>query len=191
MSYLNREERRETILQAAMQVALNEGFPAMTVRNIAAAAGIAAGQVHHHFTSSGELKAQAFVRLIGEMLELSRRDGGASWCEQLFAMLCSEEGQLEPYVRLWRQGQLLADSDTEMKSAYVLTMSMWHEEVVRLIDAGRAAGEFQIRDRAENIAWRLIALVCGLDGIYVLGMPEVDDAAFRQHIEHVIALELR
>lgn len=35
MSYLNRDERREVILQAAMRVALEEGFTAMTVRRIA------------------------------------------------------------------------------------------------------------------------------------------------------------
>lgn len=35
MSYLNRDERREVILQAAMRVALEEGFTAMTVRRLA------------------------------------------------------------------------------------------------------------------------------------------------------------
>lgn len=35
MSYLNRDERREVILQAAMRVALEEGLSGMTVRRIA------------------------------------------------------------------------------------------------------------------------------------------------------------
>ncbi|EAM3202061.1 TetR family transcriptional regulator, partial [Salmonella enterica] len=38
MSYLNRDERRKVILQAAMRVALAEGFTAMTVRRIASEA---------------------------------------------------------------------------------------------------------------------------------------------------------
>ena len=54
MGYLTRDERREEILQAAMRVALAEGFSAMTVRRIASEAGVATGQVHHHFTSGGE-----------------------------------------------------------------------------------------------------------------------------------------
>ena len=53
MSYLNRDARREVIVQAAMRVALQGGFSAMTVRNIAAEAGVSAGQLHHHFTSAG------------------------------------------------------------------------------------------------------------------------------------------
>jgi AcrR family transcriptional regulator len=190
MSYLNREERRETIMQAAIDVALEEGFSAMTVRNIASRAGVAAGQVHHHFTSSGELKSQAFVRVIREMMALPLVPENATWRERLFSVLGSEDRRLEPYIRLWRQAQLLADSDPEIKDAYLLTMSLWHGEAVRLILAGQQAGEFTLSDSAENIAWRLIALVCGLDGIYVLGMPEVDDAAFSRHLKQSINLEL-
>lgn len=44
MAYLNREQRREMILQAAMHVALNEGFSAMTVRRIATEAQTSTGQ---------------------------------------------------------------------------------------------------------------------------------------------------
>lgn len=190
MSYLNREQRRETIMQAAMRVALEEGFTAMTVRHIASHAGIAAGQVHHHFTSAGALKSQAFVRLIREMLDLPLVRENASWREKLFSMLGSEDGRLEPYIRLWRQAQLLADSDPDIKAAYLLTINMWHAETVKLITAGQEAGEFARRDSAANIAWRLIALVCGLDGIYVLGMVDVDDTAFRHHLNTQIALEL-
>ena len=43
MGYLTRDERREEILQAAMRVALAEGFSAMTVRRIASEAGVATG----------------------------------------------------------------------------------------------------------------------------------------------------
>jgi hypothetical protein len=45
-------------------------------------------------------------------------------------------------------------------------------------------------DRAENIAWRLIGLVCGLDGMYILNMPEMDEAAFNHHLDTLITLEL-
>ena len=79
MSYLNRDERREVILQAAMRVALEEGFTAMTVRRIATEAQVSTGQVHHHFTSAGELKSLAFVQLIRTLLDaelVSAKSGG-------------------------------------------------------------------------------------------------------------------
>lgn len=190
MSYLNREARRETIMRAAMDVALQEGLTAMTVRHIAAQAGVATGQVHHHFASAGELKSEAFIRLIREMMDIQALGPQASWQERLFSLLGSEDGRLEPYIRLWRQAQLLADGDAELRRAYTLTMTLWHDEVVSTIEGGRRAGEFMPRDSIKNIAWRLIALVCGLDGIYLLGLTDIDDAAFRQHIEYIIQREL-
>ncbi|MCU6425550.1 TetR family transcriptional regulator [Enterobacter sichuanensis] len=190
MRYLSKDERREAILQAAMRVALAEGLTAMTVRRIAAEAGVATGQVHHHFTSGGELKSLAFVRLIRALLDADVVGENASWRERLHAMLGSEDGGFEPYIRLWREAQLLASRDADIKSAYVMTMEMWHQETVAIIRAGAEANAFTLTDRPENIAWRLIGLVCGLDGMYVLNMPEMDDAAFNQHLDKLISLEL-
>ncbi|MCI1899656.1 MAG: TetR family transcriptional regulator [Enterobacter sp.] len=190
MTYLSKDERREAILQAAMRVALNEGFTGMTVRRIAAEANVAAGQVHHHFASIGELKSQSFIHLIRALLDAEVVPETASWRERLHGMLGSDEGGLEPYIRLWREAQFLATRDPEIKGAYVLTMEMWHQETVAIIRAGAADNVFILKDRPEDIAWRLIGLVCGLDGIYVLNMPDMDDDAFNSHLDKSISLEL-
>ncbi len=190
MSYLSKDERREEILQAAMRVALSEGFTGMTVRRIATEAKVATGQVHHHFASAGELKSQAFIRLIRALLDADVVAENASWRERLHAMLGSDDRSFEPYIRLWREAQLLATRDIEIKGAYVLTMEMWHQETVAIIRAGEQANAFRLKDSAENIAWRLIGLVCGLDGLYVLSMPEMDDGAFNRHLNTLITLEL-
>ncbi|MFP2307084.1 TetR family transcriptional regulator [Citrobacter braakii] len=190
MSYLNRDERREVILQAAMRVALEEGFTAMTVRRIATEAQVSTGQVHHHFTSAGELKSLAFVQLIRTLLDAEQISDNASFRERLHAMLGSEDGGFEPYIKLWREAQVLADKDPEIKSAYLLTMRMWHEETAAIITQGQSAGEFSAIPDAAEVAWRLIALVCGLDGIYVLGIEEMADPAFERHLDRMITLEL-
>jgi AcrR family transcriptional regulator len=190
MSYLNRDERREVILQAAMRVALEEGFTAMTVRRIATEAQVSTGQVHHHFTSAGELKSLAFVQLIRTLLDAELVSANASFRERLHAMLGSEDGGFEPYIKLWREAQVLADKDPEIKSAYLLTMRMWHEETAAIIAQGQKAGEFSPGPDATDVAWRLIALVCGLDGIYVLGIEEMADPAFERHLDRMITLEL-
>lgn len=190
MSYLNRDERREVILQAAMRVALEEGFTAMTVRRIATEAQVSTGQVHHHFTSAGELKSLAFVQLIRTLLDAEQVSDNASFRERLHAMLGSEDGGFEPYIKLWREAQVLANKDPEIKSAYLLTMRMWHEETAAIITQGQSAGEFSAIPDAAEVAWRLIALVCGLDGIYVLGIEEMADPAFERHLDRMITLEL-
>lgn len=190
MSYLNRDERREVILQAAMRVALEEGFSAMTVRRIAAEAHVATGQLHHHFASAGELKSQAFVRLIRTLLDAELVSEDASFRERLHAMLGSEDGGLEPYIKLWREAQVVAGKDPEIKSAYLLTMRMWHEETANIITQGQKSGEFSSTPDAADVAWRLIALVCGLDGMYILGIEEMADPAFDRHLDRMITQEL-
>ena len=190
MRYLSKDERREEILHAAMRVALSEGFTSMTVRRIATEANVAAGQVHHHFASAGELKSQAFIHLIRDLLDADVVPPDASWREKLHAMLGSDDRHFEPYVRLWREAQILADRDEEIKGAYILTMEMWHQETVAIIQAGAAEHAFTLNDTPENIAWRLIGLVCGLDGIYMLNIAGMDEAAFNKHLHKVISLEL-
>ncbi|MCY2011958.1 TetR family transcriptional regulator [Klebsiella pneumoniae] len=190
MHYLQRDARREGIMQAAMRLALRGGFAAMTVRQIAREAHVAAGQLHHHFTSIGELKAQVFIRLIREMLDMPLVAEDASWRERLFSMIGSEDGRLEPYIRLWREGQVLADSDPDIKAAHLLTMNMWHAETVAIIEQGLASGEFRSAEPAADIAWRFIALVCGLDGIYALDAQALDEAAFSRYVNKMITLEL-
>lgn len=144
MRYLSKDERREEILQAAMRVALTEGFAAMTVRRIATEAGVATGQLHHHFASAGELKSLAFVRLIRDLLDAEIVGENAGWRERLHAMLGSDDGGFEPYIRLWREAQILASRDSDIKGAYVLTMEMWHQETVAIIRAGAEANAFTL-----------------------------------------------
>ena len=136
-------------MQAAMRLALRGGFAAMTVRQIAREAEVAAGQLHHHFSSIGELKSQVFIRLIREMLDMPLVAEDASWRERLFSMIGSEDGRL-----------------------------------------GLACGEFHSSEPPADIAWRFIALVCGLDGIYALGTQALDDAAFSRYLNKMITMEL-
>jgi hypothetical protein len=87
---------------------------AMTVRQIAREAGgrrATAPPLHLHRRA----EAQVFIRLIREMLDMPLVAEDASWRERLFSMIGSEDGRLEPYIRLWREGQVLADSDRTSK----------------------------------------------------------------------------
>ena len=146
-------------MQAAMRLALRGGFSAMTVRQIAREAQVAAGQLHHHFASIGELKSQVFIRLIREMLDMPLVAEDASWRERLFSMIGSEDGRLEPYIRLWREGQVLADSDPDIKAAYLLTMTMWHAGPWRSLSRASPAVSF-IRPSRRRISPGVLSPWC-------------------------------
>jgi len=114
MAYLNRDQRREMILQAAMQIALAEGFTAMTVRRIATEAQTSTGQVHHHFSSASHLKAEAFLKLMEQLDAIEQTLKTTSQFQRLFILLGAENiDRLQPYLRLWNEAELLIEQDAE------------------------------------------------------------------------------
>lgn len=191
MAYLNRDQRREMILQAAMQVALAEGFTAMTVRRIATEAQTSTGQVHHHFSSTSHLKAEAFLKLMEQLDEIEQTLQTTSQFQRHFILLGAENiDRLQPYLRLWNEAELLIEQDIEIQKAYNLAMQSWHETIVQAIECGQKEGEFKNRSNSTDIAWRLIAFVCGLEGIYKLGLQGLVEEDFKRHTEAIIRLEL-
>lgn len=191
MAYLNREQRREMILQAAMHVALNEGFSAMTVRRIATEAQTSTGQVHHHFASNSHLKAEAFIKLMQQLDEIEDQVNTVNYLQRVSLLLgCENIEKIQPYLRLWNEAEILIDQDSEIKHAYNLAMQDWHRSIVRMINEGKNQGEFNFESDSQDIAWRLIAFVCGLEGIYKLGLNGLNDADFKRHTEAILQAEL-
>ncbi|MGB5885913.1 MAG: TetR family transcriptional regulator [Acinetobacter venetianus] len=191
MAYLNREQRREMILQAAMHVALNEGFSAMTVRRIATEAQTSTGQVHHHFVSNSHLKAEAFIKLMQQLDEIEDQVNTVNYLQRVSLLLgCENIEQIQPYLRLWNEAEILIDQDSEIKHAYNLAMQDWHRSIVRMINEGKNQDEFNFESDSQDIAWRLIAFVCGLEGIYKLGLNGLNDADFKRHTEAILQAEL-
>ncbi|OTG83641.1 TetR family transcriptional regulator [Acinetobacter sp. ANC 4648] len=193
MHYLNREQRREMILNAAKQLALNEGFNAMTVRRIATEANVSTGQVHHHFASSSHLKAEVFIELMDQLNAIENQVVTTTWYERISLLLgCENITQVQPYLRLWNEAEVLIHQDEEIKKAYNMTMERWHQIIVTLIEQGIAQNEFKILSTTtiQDVAWRLIAFVCGLEGIFQLGLKGLTENMFKQHTEMMIRLEL-
>lgn len=60
MAYLARAERRRSIVEAAAAVVARDGLSAVTARTVAEQLGGSQGQIHHHFSSTDELAAEAW-----------------------------------------------------------------------------------------------------------------------------------
>lgn len=193
MNYLNREQRRTMILDAAKRVALLEGLNGLTVRRIAAEAQVSTGQVHHHFQSSSHLKAEVFIELMNQLDQVEDQITTNSSLDRLFLLLGIENiEQTQPYLRLWNEAEILIDQDQEIKKAYNVTMEQWHNSLVATIEQGIIQQEFKVStaSSSQDIAWRLIAFVCGLEGIYQLGLKGLDQHSFKHHVEMVLKMEL-
>jgi TetR/AcrR family transcriptional regulator, regulator of cefoperazone and chloramphenicol sensitivity len=105
------------IRETAMWLFADRGAAAVTVREIAAAAGVSASLVMHHYGSKDGLKnavdrrAVAFFEdMIGEFARLGEEGGSASLAELFAARLDSEPVMMEYIRRLLLDGGEAADA---------------------------------------------------------------------------------
>jgi AcrR family transcriptional regulator len=92
---LSRQERREQLIQTALQIFSQKGFRGTTTKEIAQAAGINEALVFHHFTNKDELYAAILESKTaqadaGEFLEEMRRHAERRDDEALFRALAAK-----------------------------------------------------------------------------------------------------
>lgn len=167
MAYLCKQERRATLLAAAARIARCEGLAATTVRRVAQEAGVATGQVHHHFSSASELRAQAYaqvMKMLKDKLHETCQTLTASERLKLFLIDPQDEESLMA-IPLWHEAMLMTEQQPLMKAAFADSVADWHQLVSEAIEFGRERKEFVAGDSATHIAWRLIGLSSSMDAM--------------------------
>ncbi len=199
MSYLNREERRAMILDAAKALILKEGILSFTARKLSAYAQVSVGQIHHHFSSLTELKIEVFLSLMDRMNDIHRFAQTDKWQEKLYLSLgIGNPDELKPYMKIYNEVLVLMDKDDAYKSAFALATQRWHDSLTQLIHQGQEQGSIQLAadKNIADIAWRLIALIVGLDSLLSLNnYTKTQAIAISQdnanrYIEQLISYEL-
>lgn len=185
MSYLSRDVRRQMILETAVKVAYEEGLSAMTVRRVAQEAEIAIGQIHHHFSSASDLKAEAFKLSVDQALKHMYDAGikeNASCLDMLHWCLFVENHEdAHHYSKLWKEAEVYSFHDETMRKAFGMVVRQWHEAIMNLLEKGASNGEFKYTRPKELIAWDFIAYSHGLDGILSLG---IESFGYQEYIEN-------
>ena len=105
------------IREAAMRLFADRGAAAVTIREIAAAAGVSPGLVMHHYGSKDGLKdavdrraAAFFEEMLGELARIGEQGGSASLAE-LFATRLEAQPVMVDYIRrLLLDGGEVADA---------------------------------------------------------------------------------
>ncbi|AEX54694.1 TetR family transcriptional regulator [Rahnella aquatilis] len=192
MAYLCKEARRTTILEAAARVARREGLAATTVRRVALEAGAATGQVHHHFSSAAELRAQAYTQVMKVL-----KDQLLEQCQTLTArerlnlfLIDSKDEHSLMAIPLWHEAMLLTEQEPLMKAAFALSVTDWHEMVSDAITLGRQKGEFVEGESPAHISWRLIGLSSSMDAMARLESLGLTADCAEYHLHRAIENEL-
>lgn len=94
-----KEETAERIVQAAEELFLSRGYERTTTRDIAAAAGIAAGTLFNYYKTKESLAMRMIVRamLQGQKDFEERKSGSEEIGEELFMIMAAELRRLLPY----------------------------------------------------------------------------------------------
>jgi len=134
------EVRRDQILDAAEELVLNEGPRAMTMANVADAAGVAKGTTYLYFPSKEALLADLRTRYLRRSLEALGAGPGSAPRSQLRQLMTGliEFGRAhrELHHRLFHEaGFSEADSFGDLR-----------ERLISILRSGSASGEFNISD---------------------------------------------
>jgi len=134
-------DTRELILRSAFRVMIDEGYPAMSMRRVAAAAGIKFGNLTYHFPSREELLAELFdcvIRFYEVAFEESTVRSNASAEEQLqtyvalmFEHMASKEACYF-FTEMWAQANHESFVGERMQELYLRSRTPLRDIVIAM-----------------------------------------------------------
>lgn len=162
------EQRREEIIAAARDTAVRAGLDSITARDVARAAGIAPGLIHHYFDSLEELLAEAFGAWADEVSGNLFLPPEISALDRIGAL----GANLSPEHRFWHDALAAAPRHKALRErarAVTIDYVKWVEGVIH---DGVEDGSFSCDDPAAS-AWRIVLLLDGLLAmVFVLRLLE-------------------
>lgn len=176
---------RDKIIDIAHQLLTQRGPNGFSYKDIAKPLGIRNAAVHYHFPSKGDL----LLALVEESTEMLRN---RTW--EFMAYGGDARPQLEGLFEFTRKrcvqgqpicmtGALAVDYDElpeEVKQANQRFMLDSHRWITRVLETGRAQGEFAFEGDADARAVTLLAMVQGARQMVRLKGPEILETIFSQ-----------
>ncbi|GAB2630366.1 TetR family transcriptional regulator [Nocardia goodfellowii] len=163
MAYLARAARRQSIVEAAATVVARDGLSAVTARTVASELGGSQGQIHHHFSSTDELAADAWRQYAAREIAAYQHAvldlEPAAALALFFSDLVGDSGEGHALAR-WAEAGAHAQLRGPVASSYVETLTQL-TDVLTAVMSGAVADATQARAAAA----RLLMLGVGLAGI--------------------------
>jgi AcrR family transcriptional regulator len=175
------DQRREQMLQAALEVIVERGYAETRIADVAERAGASPALVIYYFKTKDQLLTEAIRYSEDSWYEAGTQrmaaiGTAARRLEELIAMTCLPEDDIDPNLwLLWLD--LWAQSARNAGVAAVRQKfdERWREMIRSLVQAGQDAGEFAAVD-AEGFAVTLSTLLDGFAVPIALEDPQVTPA---------------
>lgn len=173
------DERRADLLAAASALAAEEGLSAVTMRAVAARAGVAPALVAHYADGGMDgLVAAAFEDIVGrELAEVTAIAGAEPEPRAALAALVRTVagGERDAVTGTWVEAWALGRRNEALAAAVRRQMDAWQALIEGIIGRGVAAGAFRVSDVAEA-AWQVLGMI---DGVNAQSLVRWGDTAER------------
>lgn len=160
------DERRAGILAAASALAAERGLSAVTMRAVAARAGVAPALVAHYADGGMDgLVAAAFEDIVArELVEVTAiADAQPEPRASLAALVRTVAGgERDAVTGTWVEAWALGRRNEPLAAAVRRQMNAWQALLERIIDAGAASGAFRVADVGEA-AWQALGMIDGVN----------------------------
>jgi AcrR family transcriptional regulator len=161
------DQRREQMLQAALDVIVERGYPDTRITDVAERAGASPALVIYYFKTRDQLLTEAMryaedAWYEGGMRRISAIKTSAGRLEEVVAMTCLPEEDTEPndswllWLDLWAQSA----RNPGVNAVWQKFEERWRETIKSLVLTGQDDGEFAAVD-ADDFARLLSALLDG------------------------------
>jgi AcrR family transcriptional regulator len=185
-------ERSAEIADAARQVALEQGLAAVTLRSIAARAGVAPALVAHYQPNMDSLVATTFATIVAAEIDevarlLDERPGPR---ERLGALLDTLlDGSRDDVTVVWVEAWALGRRNEALAASVRDQMDAWQAVVQGVVEQGVADSGFETDDAAAT-AWQLLGMIDGLNAQALVRWGDASDRGSLIHraVEGMLAL---
>lgn len=179
-------ERADLIAKAARDLAIEQGLAAVTLRAVAARAGVAPPLVAHYEPSMESLIARTFSTIVAaEIVELEGWIATLPTASAQLTALCGSllDGSRNDVSIVWVEAWAIGRRNEALARAVREQMDAWQSVFQTIIEAGAARGEFDTEDAAA-VAWQVLGMIDGLNAQALVRWRDPD--ARRSLIIHAI-----
>lgn len=174
------DQRREQMLQAALEVISARGYADTRIADVAERAAVSPALVIYYFKTKDQLLTEAIRHYedtwyaVGQA-RMAGLTSAAARLEEFVAMSCLSEAEPEPASepQLWLDFWAQAARKAEVAGVRQKSDERWREVITALVLQGQEAGEFRPVDAAK-FAIYLSSLLDGLTIQIALDDPVVD-----------------
>jgi AcrR family transcriptional regulator len=187
---------RSAIDAAARQIAFTSGLSGITLRRLAATAGVSPGEIAQHEPSMGALIARTFEELATDELQaaavdIERSIESGDTPVQTLNMLVESllEDSHGDYNSVWADAWSMGRHNAALATAARTNMQGWNDTIARVVRDGIAAGQFADVD-PDLVAMQFLALIDSTTAYSLVDYRTADERAvlMRRTLEISLAL---